>query len=182
MARRKVFISFSQRNRTEVDEFVDRWATRGNVFIPKALGVSSTDDFIDSTKPEYVMSRIRDKYLGDSTVTIVLLGSCTHSRRYVDWEIKTSLRKGTYTPNGLVGIILPNKGKDAHLPPRFEANWNAEHRDCYARFKIAPTTAAQLTSWIEDAHAARTGRASLIENAATMMKYNSKCKVHGVTH
>jgi hypothetical protein len=36
------------------------------------------------------MSEIRRKYLGNASVTIVLIGSCTHSRRYVDWEIKLS--------------------------------------------------------------------------------------------
>ena len=124
MPKRNVFISFFQGDRAEVDEFIDRWAYREGLFTPKVLGVSSNDDFINSSNPEYVMSKIREKYLGDSTVTIVLIGSCTHSRRYVDWEIKTSLRRGSYTPNGLIGIILPSMGRNALLPPRFEANWN----------------------------------------------------------
>src|SRR5262249_29159417 len=102
--KRNVFISFHQGDRAAVDEFVDRWAYREGVFTPKALGVSTNDDFINSGNPEYVMSKIREKYLGDSTVTIVLMGVCTHSRRYVDWEIKTSLRRGdNYTANGLLG-------------------------------------------------------------------------------
>lgn len=180
--KRKVFVSFHQRDRGEVDDFIDTFATRSNVFIPKALGVSENDDFIDSTNPEYVMSQIRAKYLGDSTVTIVLIGSCTHSRRYVDWELKTSLRRGSYTPNGLVGILVPSQGTSAHLPPRFEANWNQEHRDCYARYYSYPSSAQELRGWIEDAYSARTNRSSLIQNAADMMKYNAKCRIHGVTH
>lgn len=44
----------------------------------------------DSNNPEYIMRRIREEKLHDSTVTIVLIGNCTHSRRYVDWEIKAS--------------------------------------------------------------------------------------------
>jgi hypothetical protein len=35
--KRKVFISFHQKNRNEVDNFVDRWANREGIFIPKAL-------------------------------------------------------------------------------------------------------------------------------------------------
>ena len=180
--KRKVFISFYQGDRNEVDAFIDRWARREGVFIPKALGVSMNDDFINSTNPEYVMSQIRQKYLGDSTVTIVLVGSCTHSRRYVDWELKTSLRCGSYTPNGVMGIILPSQGKAAILPPRLAANWNEDNVNCYARYWIAPTSATQLAAWIEDAHSARTTRAHLIQNNADMMKYNSRCQVHGVTH
>lgn len=182
MPKRKVFISFFQGDRKEVDEFIDRWANREGVFIPKVLGVSGNEDFINSNNPEYVMSQIRDKYLGDSTVTIVLMGSCTHSRRYVDWEIKSSLRRGAYTPNGLIGIILPSMGTSAILPPRFEANWNKEHQNCYARYWIAPHSAQMLEGWIEDAFSARTLRADLIQNAAEMMKYNRVCQIHGVTH
>ena|SRR6266545_2869289 len=112
--KRKAFISFHQEDRPEVDAFIEQWATRQGVFIPKALGVSNNDDFINSTNPEYVMSQIRTKYLGDSTVTIVLIGSCTHGRRYVDWEIKASLRQGATDPSGLIGLLLPSCGKSAH--------------------------------------------------------------------
>ena len=180
--KRKVFISFCQRDRTEVEDFIDRWATRQGIFIPKALGVSDKDDFINSTNPEYVMSQIRTKYLSDSTVTIVLVGSCTHSRRYVDWELKASLRRGEYTPNGVMGIILPSSGASAHLPPRLEANWTSGHVNCYARYWVAPTSVDQFVAWIEDAYAARTERARLIKNSAEMMKYSGRCRVCGVTH
>jgi hypothetical protein len=182
MAKRKVFISFFQGDEDGVSEFIDKWATEAGVFTPKVLGVSDEDDFIDSDNPEYVMSQIREKYLGDSSVTIVLIGPCTHSRRYVDWELKASLRRGKYTPNGLIGILLPTQGGSAHLPPRFKENWVEGEASCYARYRNAPTSASQLASWIEDAFDARTTRADLIENAATMMKYNATCKVHKVTH
>ena len=121
-------------------------------------------------------------YLQDSTVTIVLVGNCTHSRRYVDWEIKTSLRQGTYTPNGVMGIILPSKGDSAYLPPRLEDNWVQGHYNCYARYWKYPANGQILASWIEDAYNARTTRASLINNSQLMMKYNARCKVHGRTH
>ena len=180
--KRKVFISFHQQNRTEVDAFVAQWATRQGVFIPKALGVSDNDDFISSTNPEYVMSQIRAKYLQDSSVTIVLIGKCTHSRRYVDWEIKSSLRQGeSAAPNGLIGILLPSQGGAAHLPPRFADNW-AKEETKYARYRSAPTTAEQLREWIEDAFEARTARASLIKNEQERMGYNAQCKVCGITH
>jgi hypothetical protein len=180
--KRKVFVSFHQKDRQEVDFFLDRWASREDIFIPKALGVSDNDDFINSTDPEYVMSRIREKYLGDSTVTIVLIGTCTHSRRYVDWEIKASLRRGNYTPNGLLGILLPSCGNSACLPPRFKDNWQQSESNCYARYRAYPTNSGQLANWIEDAYAARTTRTHLIQNSADMMKYNGKCSICGITH
>ncbi len=118
----------------------------------------------------------------DSTVTIVLIGKCTHGRRYVDWEIKTSLQRGDYVPNGLLGILLPSRGNSDYLPSRFRDNWQRGEFDCYARYRAYPTSAQQLADWIEDAYNARTTRAHLIQNKADMMKYNSKCLVCGITH
>jgi len=180
--KRKVFISFHQKDRNEVDKFIELWADYHDIFISKALGVSDNDDFIDSTNPEYVMSQIRDKYLQDSTVTIVLIGSCTHSRRYVDWEIKASLRQAKNdVTNGLIGILIPSQGNRAHLPPRFKDNWNKEN-NCYARYYSAPKSDDELRRWIEDAYTARINRAQLINNPQDMMKYNQECKVCGITH
>ena len=65
-----------------------------------------SDDVIESTDTDYVMRRIRELYLQDSTVTIVLIGKCTWARRFVDWEIQASLRQSESGPahNGLVAI------------------------------------------------------------------------------
>jgi hypothetical protein len=178
--RRKVFISHYKGDRKEVDKFIEDF---NDVFIPKVLGANDNDDFIQSTDTDYVMRRIREKYLGDSTVTIVLLGSCTHSRRYVDWEIKSSLRQGKeYIPNGLMGIVLPSQNNSAHLPPRIFDNWNKEHNNCYARYWSYPDSANKLSDWIEDAYESRISRNHLIVNSQEMMKYNGKCNVCSVTH
>src|SRR6267378_346467 len=92
--KRRVFISHYSGNQIEVDNFINHFANGLQVFTPYVLGANNNDDFIESNNPEYVMTRIRQIYLKDSTVTIVLVGSCTHSRRYIDWEIKSSLRQG----------------------------------------------------------------------------------------
>lgn len=177
-SRRKCFVSYYSGDRHEVDDFLLNF---GDVFIPKVIGVTDGDDFIDSTDAGYVMSRLREKYLGDSTVTICLLGSCTHSRRYIDWELKTTLRQGTYTPNGLLGITLPSVNGRCHLPERFKANWN-ENGSGYATYHSYPTTKDELRAWIEAAHSRRISRAHLIQNAQEMFKYNRSCTVHQVTH
>lgn len=183
MAKRKVFISYHHDDQREVDEFIDRFAYREGVFIPKMLGTGGIEnDLINSTNPVYVMSQIRQRYLQDSTVTIVLVGSCTHSRRYVDWELKASLTQGSYTPNGVMGIILPSQGSNADVPPRLNDNWNHGNANCYAKYWIYPQSGYELATLIEDAFDARTSRCHLISNSQTMMKYNSKCNVHGVTH
>lgn len=172
--KKKVLLSFCQRDRSEIDQFIDYYTNSANLFVPYAIGVSGNDDFIDSTNPEYVMSQIRSKYLKDTTVTIVLVGSCTHSRRYVDWELKTSLRRGSFTPNGVMGFLLPSQGDKAYLPPRFEDNLSKDNEDCYARYLPYPSSEDKLAEWVEDAHSARIDRVDLIVNNSEMMKYNVK--------
>lgn len=196
--KRQVFISSFHADRNEVDAFIYRWATAEKVFTANALATYENDDFINSADPEYVMSQIRSKYLMSSSVTILLVGKCTHSRRYVDWEIKSSLRQGSNTPNGLLAFVLPSAMPTDFgllgpipwaqrawpaIPDRLAANWNYLQPDiCYAQYYVMPTSADELRQHIEAAVKRRTNRAHLIQNDATMMKYNARCRVCGVTH
>lgn len=172
----RVFISYHHDDQKEVDEFIKTYSDEKNIFTCRAVGAMS-DDIINSTDPKYVMSQIRKNYLKDSTVTIVLIGKCTWARRYVDWEIKTSLRQGeTYTPNGLLGILLPSMGNSATPPERLKANLIGDKADeGYARWYTYPKRKDTLKNWIEDAFQARITRANLIVNSADMFKYNRTC-------
>lgn len=196
--KRDIFISSFHANRDEVDSFIYRWSTVEKVFTAKALGTFDNDDFINSDNPEYVMSEIRRKYLGNASVTILLIGTCTHSRRYIDWEIKSSLKRGANVPNGLLAYVLPSAMPPAHglfgplewtqrawpaVPDRLSANWNYYQTDaCYARYCVMPTSADELRRQIEAAVLDRTNRAHLIKNDADMMKNNAKCRNCGVWH
>lgn len=180
--KRKVFISYYHGDQDDVNKFVKDF---GDVFIPRTVGVRDGDFEFDSNDPQYVMRKIREQKLQDSTVTIVLIGSCTHSRRYVDWEIKASLQQGQTLPNGLIAINLPYMGNEGGLPPRVLANREVDNNNNelgYARYYLYPTSKEELRNWIEDAYVARTTRANLIHNSNEMMKYNAKCRVHNITH
>jgi hypothetical protein len=129
------------------------------------------------------MQRIRELHIEDSTVTIVLIGSCTHSRRYIDWEIKASLRQGEdFPPNGLLGITLPSTNGSAHLPERFALNYNEKQEKSYALYCPYPQNAEQLRGWIEEAFQRRSSRAQLIKNDQDKWSNNHKCVVCGITH
>lgn len=180
--KRKVFISHYKGDKIEVDDFIKKFCNDEGVFIPKVLGANDNDDFINSSNTDYVMNQIRKKYLQDSTVTIVLVGSCTHSRRYIDWELKSSLRQGEYTPNGVVGIVLPSQNNSAYLPSRLQKNWKKGNLNCYAKYQAYPLSAKILHDYIEDAYESRTSRNHLILNSQDMMSYSKKCLVCGVTH
>ena len=118
--RRKVFISFHHDDQKEIEKFIEEFDEKKDIFISRALGMSS--DIIDSNDTDYVMRRIRELYLKDTTVTLVMIGKCTWARRYIDWEIQASLRHGEKTiPNGLMGIRLPSYNKNRY-PNRLNLN------------------------------------------------------------
>ena len=153
LARRKCFVSYHQDDENEVQKFIDDF---GGAFIPKVLGVSDVDDFINSTDTEYVLRRIRELYLSDSTVTIVMIGQCTWARKYVDWEIASTLRNDQVNKrSGLLGITLPSVANlsSRKMPPRLAANVlrNANNDDYgYGRWKIYPRSESALASMIEE--------------------------------
>ena len=176
--RHKVFISYHHADQEEVNDFINTFSTERNVFIARALGAGMDQSIIDSNDTDYVMRRIRELYLKDSTVTIVLMGKCTWARRYVDWEIQSSLRSGdTVIPNGLLGIKLPSYSSNSKFPQRFNANLkqNNEQLDCYARWSDYPKRKDTLSNLIDDAFDARRKRKNWIINSRDRFKNNRSC-------
>lgn len=75
----------------------------------------SLHDPIDSTDEDYIMRKIREDYLSDSTVTIHLIGPYSAENRgweeqkYIKRELQASLYHGAgNTQNGILGIVLPS--------------------------------------------------------------------------
>lgn len=175
--RRKVFISYHQADKDEVNEFIEEFDNNHDVFIARALGAGMSDDIINSTDTTYVMRRIRELYLKDSTVTVVLIGKCTNTRKYVDWEIQASLRKGEIVkPNGLLGIKLPSYNNNGY-PDRINKNLKQSdtQEDCYARVISYPKSKDTLIEYVEDAFNARKERKDLIVNPRDRFTYNRSC-------
>jgi hypothetical protein len=172
--RRKCFISYHHADQAYVDAFVKHFDDNHNLFIARQLG-SMPDDIINSNDTDYVMRRIREDYISDSTVTIVLMGKCTWARRYVDWEIQASLRSGeTITPNGLLGIKLPTF---TQFPERFSANLLREGQvDCYARWLTWENMGQTLWQAIDNAFARRASHKNYIVNPRERMSYNRQCE------
>lgn len=164
--RHKCFLSSHNADSSAVDTFVEKFE---GAFIRR--GIVMEQDIIDSDNTDYVMRRIRQLYLQDSTVTIVLIGKCTWARRFVDWEVQASLRKPRDgpPPNGLVAIQLWESYR--RLPNRVKLNVNAE----YASFFEYPSTTRALSSIIDKAFDARTTLAHLIENPRERFTYNRQC-------
>lgn len=172
--RHKCFVSYHVADADEVEDFLDDF---GDVFIPRCLGVTDDDDFVDSDDQEYIKRRIREKYLTDSTVTIVLLGECTWSRRFVDWEIASSLRNDSANKrSGLLAIPLPSMENSAHLPKRIEDNWSKDAPDAsYALYRSYPASKATLERAISRAFHNRTEKAELVDNTRALRQRSSSC-------
>ena len=174
--RHKTFISYHHADQQEVDDFIRTFGAWG-VFIARSLGTEMDPTIINSTDEGYVMQRIRELYLEDSTVTLVLVGRCTWARRYVDWELQASLRSGeTVTPNGLLGVVLPSVGENPRPPHRLSINLPpGGGRPGYAQWYWYPTSPGDIANWIEDAFDARTSRRHLITNPRLRFPRNQIC-------
>jgi hypothetical protein len=75
----------------------------------------SLNEAIDSDNEDYIMRKIREDYLSDSTVTIHLIGSYSsenigeYEQRFIKRELQASLYNGTgNTRNGILGVVLPH--------------------------------------------------------------------------
>lgn len=164
--RHKCFISYHHADKKAVDEFCDKF---DGTFIRR--GITMPEDIINSNDTDYVMRRIRELYLKDSTVTIVMIGKCTWARKFVDWEVQSSLRQSSSgpAPNGLVAIQLWSSY--TKLPHRVNLNVDSG----YAKFYKYPSTQILLSSIIDEAFEARTSKANLIKNPRERYSYNRQC-------
>lgn len=70
---------------------------------------------IDSDDEDYIMRKIRENYLSDSTVTIFLIGSNSaenswfENQNFIKRELQASLYNGVgNTKNGILGVVLPS--------------------------------------------------------------------------
>ena len=157
----KVFISYYHDDDQRLkDQFVHK---ARNVIVDKSVDTTDIDD--TGLKVARVRQIIRDDYIRDATVTIVLIGPYTWQRKHVDWEIGSSLRKTKKNPRcGLLGILLPNHpdyGGESYnprlIPPRLADNCVGD--DPYSFICDWPQgrAEARLREWIHRAFTRRDG-------------------------
>ncbi|MBS1911575.1 MAG: TIR domain-containing protein [Bacteroidetes bacterium] len=139
--RHKVFVSYHH----ALDESYKRiFELRfGNVFEAIVSGSVQDGDIDPSLPAETIRQKIRDEYLRDTSVTVVLIGAQTWQRKHVDWEIGSSIRDTKLNPrSGLLGILLPTyyeshtsvecgKYNPRTVPPRLYDNIRCEFASIY---------------------------------------------------
>ena len=155
--RHKVFVSFHNDDMAYKDKFVQM--LDGNI-----VDKSVHDEDIEDTglKTSTVRRIIRDDFIADASVAVVLIGPETGRRKHVDWKIGSSIRKTKKNSRcGLLGILLPNH-PDYHkptyasgnIPPRLADNCRGE--DPYAKIYRwedlnKPGVKAKIRRWIDEA-------------------------------
>ena len=163
----RVFISHHHEDDEQVKDFVDRFSN--DIFKAEIVG-PTYDTEINSDDPEYIMKVIRENYLTDSTVTIVMIGKETWKRKYVDWEIASTLRDDPVNKrSGLIGIFLPGLNEwNTKVPERLQDNVNTG----YAKLYTYPLYPSYLEDWIEEAFERKEKEEYLVDNSRALYKYN----------
>ena len=147
----KVFISYYH----EDQEYKDWFASlMDNYIVDRSV---EDGDIDERNHVDTIFRNIREDFIADATVTVVLIGACTWQRKYVDWEIGSSLRDTVSNSRcGLLGVLLPThrdylKGT-YHLgliPPRLADNCRGENP--FAIIHDWSDRASEIQNWIHSA-------------------------------
>jgi len=148
----KVFVSFHHDNDESYREELERILVDSGISIIKSVQI---DDIDENLSADRIRQIIRDRYLRNSTVTIVLVGTQTWQRKHIDWEIGSSIRDTQYNSrSGLLGILLPphpsygTKFYDPNtIPPRLHDNIVCG----FAKMYDWTTNKISIHNWIHDA-------------------------------
>lgn len=157
----KVFISYHHKNDQQYKDELVRLLR--NDLVDKSVHDDDIDD--RNIKTATIRQKIRDNFIADATVTVVLIGPETCARKHIDWEIGSSLRKTKKNSRcGMLGIVLPNHpdyGKKLSavtlIPPRLADNIGGD--DPYAKIYHWPKSGSliRIRGWIDTAFQRRSG-------------------------
>ena len=102
--RHKVFISFHSKDNWYKDQLV-KYNAISNMFDDYSVGPG---DISDELSDEQIRKKIRDDFIRDATVLILLCGNETKNRKFIDWELHAAMFDTEKNPKmGIVVINLP---------------------------------------------------------------------------
>ena len=163
MPKRRVFVSYHHGgDQATFDHFCHQFCDTYDVFSDRSL-----DGRVRSNDSEYVGRRIREDFIFGSSVTIVLCGRETWKRKYVDWEIHSTL----HYQHALLGIGLQSNppGVDGKIsvPSRLFDNWESGYAHWMSWTDSAGSLAAALEAAIQ-----KSSDISRIKNSQPRMTRN----------
>jgi len=161
--RHRCYLSFDRADESRAQAFREEFDAGGEWLFTR--GETIPGYILDGTDVASLGRRMREFYLADSTVTIVLVGQKTWQNRSVEAELIGSLQKSeTAQANGLLAIRLLHRSATLRLPERLRLNLESG----YARFQLYPDNAFELSGWIDQAYTQRTRGLTLLRNPATL--------------
>lgn len=167
LQKHKVFISYYHKE----DQFYrNQFETKfHHLFISKSVqpGEIKTD-----LSTEYIKRLIREGYISDSSVIIVLVGKKTYCRKHVDWEISAGLNKNIKGASGLMGILLPGfiPGSDT-IPFRLLDNYQSGYAQIYY-WNDVTNSDDNIRSAVNKAFQSRENNLKNINNSSKQMGRN----------
>jgi hypothetical protein len=153
--RHRVFVSYHHANdESRKKIFILRFGNRFGSIIPGAVELGDIDPNLQT---ETIRTKIRDNYLSNTSVTVVLVGTDTWRRKHVDWEISSSIRATKNNPrSGLLGILLPSYmeqyGIDRYNPRTIPARLHLNAECGYARIHPWSEDPDEVAAWIHAAY------------------------------
>ncbi|WP_064967028.1 TIR domain-containing protein [Tenacibaculum ovolyticum] len=116
MTKRKIFISYYHQEESYKQQFENLF---DDIIVNKSVKEKDIDK---SNHSRYTDQLIRDEYINQATILVVLIGQKTRCRKHVDWEISAALSHDVgdvYA--GLVGIRL-KEHSDYGLGEKYNCN------------------------------------------------------------
>ena len=178
--RHKLFVSYHHENDQEFkDRLVREMAAD---VIDRSV---ENGDINERLRTEDIWEKIRDEYIAEATVLLVLIGRDTWSRKFVDWEIGSALNRSRNNSRcGVLGILLPDHpdyGKrqlDPNLIPQRLAS-NIRGGDPYVRLYDWPGdgSLSVVRDWVHTAFIRRDGPRP--DNYSKRFKYNRDASTRG---
>lgn len=108
----KVFISYHHENDQCYKSKLIQLNDKHGIFIDESV---NTGDIGIALKDKTIRTKIRDEYLKNTTVTIVLVGSKTNTRKHIDWEIHSSMINGSQNKKSGI-LVITLDGNDIVAP------------------------------------------------------------------
>lgn len=158
VTRHKVFVSFHNEDEGFKEYFCKMLGT-------DIVDKSVEDGDIDTNlRTDTIRQKIRDDFIADASVTVVLVGRCTWQRKHVDWEIGSSLRDTKKNSRcGLLGILLPDHYdydrktyRSRLIPPRLADNCGGKQAFGAIYNWPDPWSTSSVRQWIDSAFERRT--------------------------
>lgn len=168
--RHKVFVSYYHDEDERYRNLFEQKFT--NIYVSKSVKIGEIDP---NLKVDTIRQIIREKYLSDTSVTVVLIGKHTWQRKHVDWEISSSIRETKISPrSGLLGILLPthpdyqrDKYNPFIIPPRLYDNIKCGYAKLYDWSDYAETMESRI-------HNAFLNRDKILPNNSRQLFVNNR--------